>query len=258
METAIRVRDGESCAEPSANLKPPAIRRPPGERACARFTAELKTTDCMGWTLVVGVSKSTHPRAPRWRVHYSEVAFRRTRSGESQQCLAGCSHRWLPACLRAALSRNIPDISTGLTWYEVFVTRRCRRDKRRAMWKRGSPHITRKGGCFFQDRRPWVRNNGRGVVPVRTNCCLLPCRVRVTNLRNGRSTIIRLNDRGPFIAGRTLDVTEPVARELGFYKVGLAPVRIEVLSVGDAQWRVKRSVIPRAVPVVAPPRQVPR
>ena len=88
---------------------------------------------------------------------------------------------------------------------------------------------------------PWSRAGAHKLLP-------LPCRVRVTNLRNGRSTIIRLNDRGPFIAGRTLDVTEPVAKELGFYGAGLAPVRIEVLSVGDAEWRVSRSTIPRALP----------
>jgi rare lipoprotein A len=83
----------------------------------------------------------------------------------------------------------------------------------------------------------------------------LPCRVRVTNLRNGRSTVIRLNDRGPFVAGRTLDVTEPVAKELGFYGAGLAPVRIEVLSVGDAQWKVTRPVIPRAIPLTPAPQR---
>jgi rare lipoprotein A len=75
----------------------------------------------------------------------------------------------------------------------------------------------------------------------------------VTNLRNGRSTVIRLNDRGPFVAGRTLDVTKPVAKDLGFYDTGLAPVRVEVLSVGDAQWKLNRPVIPRAIPVIAAP-----
>ncbi|MFZ0712358.1 MAG: septal ring lytic transglycosylase RlpA family protein [Terrimicrobiaceae bacterium] len=91
---------------------------------------------------------------------------------------------------------------------------------------------------------PWSRGGAHKTLP-------LPCRVRVTNLRNGRSTIVRLNDRGPFVAGRTLDVTEPVAKELGFYDTGLARVRIEVLSVGDAKWKVTRPVIPRAIPVAA-------
>ena len=68
-------------------------------------------------------------------------------------------------------------------------------------------------------------------------------------MRNGRSVVIRLNDRGPFIAGRNLDVTEPVAKELGFHGAGLAPVRVEVLSVGDGRWKIKHATVPRAVAV---------
>ncbi len=67
----------------------------------------------------------------------------------------------------------------------------------------------------------------------------LPCRVRVTNLRNGRSVVIRLNDRGPYVRGRILDVTAPVAKRLGFYDRGTALVRIKVLSVGDGRYRVR-------------------
>jgi rare lipoprotein A len=89
---------------------------------------------------------------------------------------------------------------------------------------------------------PWSRGAAHKTLP-------LPCRIRVTNLRNGRSTVLRVNDRGPFITGRNLDVTEPVAKELGFYGAGLAPVRIEVLSVGDGRWRIDRPRAPRAVAV---------
>jgi hypothetical protein len=46
-------------------------------------------------------------------------------------------------------------------------------------------------------------------------------------------------------------VTEPVAKDLGFYDEGLAPVRVEVLSVGDGEWKVTRALIPRAVPVTS-------
>ncbi len=67
----------------------------------------------------------------------------------------------------------------------------------------------------------------------------LPCRVKVTNLRNGRSAVVRVNDRGPYIRGRIIDVTAPVAKKLGFYKSGLAPVRIKVLSVGDGKYRIR-------------------
>ena len=50
--------------------------------------------------------------------------------------------------------------------------------------------------------------------------------VRVTNRRNGRSVTVRINDRGPFVRGRVLDITPAGARALGFS--GLAPVRVEL------------------------------
>ena len=67
----------------------------------------------------------------------------------------------------------------------------------------------------------------------------LPCKVRVTNLENGRRVVVRVNDRGPFIEGRIIDVTANVAKKLGFYEQGLARVRVEVLSVGDGRYRVR-------------------
>jgi rare lipoprotein A len=52
-------------------------------------------------------------------------------------------------------------------------------------------------------------------------------KVRVTNVRNGRSVVVRINDRGPFVRGRIIDVTPAAARVLGFS--GLAPVRLQVM-----------------------------
>ena len=49
-------------------------------------------------------------------------------------------------------------------------------------------------------------------------------RVRVTNRKNGRSAVVRISDRGPFIRGRVIDVTPAAARALGFS--GLAPVSL--------------------------------
>lgn len=79
---------------------------------------------------------------------------------------------------------------------------------------------------------PWTKSAAHKTLP-------LPCKVRVTNLRNGKSITLRVNDRGPFIEGRTLDVTSAAAKDLGFHRSGLTPVRIEVLSVGDARWRLR-------------------
>lgn len=68
----------------------------------------------------------------------------------------------------------------------------------------------------------------------------LPARIRITNLENGRRMVVRVNDRGPFIPGRIVDVTAPVAKKLGFYKKGLARVKIEVIDVGDGRHRIRR------------------
>jgi rare lipoprotein A len=54
-------------------------------------------------------------------------------------------------------------------------------------------------------------------------------RVRVTNLRNNRSIVVRINDRGPFVRGRVIDLTRAGARALGMIGSGVAPVRLEVL-----------------------------
>jgi rare lipoprotein A len=52
-------------------------------------------------------------------------------------------------------------------------------------------------------------------------------KVRVNNKRNGRSVVVRINDRGPFIRGRVIDLTPSGARALGFS--GLAPVTLDVI-----------------------------
>lgn len=52
--------------------------------------------------------------------------------------------------------------------------------------------------------------------------------VRVTNLENGRSTVLVINDWGPVPADREIDVSEAAAQVLGFHREGIAPVRIEV------------------------------
>ncbi len=61
--------------------------------------------------------------------------------------------------------------------------------------------------------------------------------VRVTWPRSGRSRTVRINDRGPFIAGREIDVSFEVARWLGFKENGLARLRLELLEVPPKRWR---------------------
>jgi rare lipoprotein A (peptidoglycan hydrolase) len=59
----------------------------------------------------------------------------------------------------------------------------------------------------------------------------LPCYARVTNVKNGRSVIVRVNDRGPFKPNRIVDLSSRAADLLGFHKSGVAPVRVEYVGL---------------------------
>jgi rare lipoprotein A len=53
--------------------------------------------------------------------------------------------------------------------------------------------------------------------------------VKVTNLRNGKSTIVRINDRGPFVRGRIIDCSYIAGKEIGLDRTGIARVKLKVL-----------------------------
>lgn len=59
----------------------------------------------------------------------------------------------------------------------------------------------------------------------------IPCYVKVTNLNNGRSVIVRVNDRGPFHSDRLIDLSYGAAVKLDYMEHGTAPVEVEVVSV---------------------------
>jgi rare lipoprotein A len=80
--------------------------------------------------------------------------------------------------------------------------------------------------------QPWHLTGAHKTLP-------LPCLVKVTNLENGKTLNVRINDRGPFIPNRHLDVTPRAAEILGFHGDGLTRTRIEVLSVGGGRHKRK-------------------
>ena len=57
----------------------------------------------------------------------------------------------------------------------------------------------------------------------------LPCgtKVKVTNTRNGKSTVVTINDRGPFVSGRIIDLSKAAAIQINMTGAGVAPVRVE-------------------------------
>jgi len=59
---------------------------------------------------------------------------------------------------------------------------------------------------------------------------------RVTNLANNKSLILRINDRGPYVAGRMLDCSYGAAKKLDFLSTGTTEVKIEVIEWGDNKY----------------------
>lgn len=76
----------------------------------------------------------------------------------------------------------------------------------------------------------------------------MPSLVRVTNLENGRSLVLRVNDRGPFVRSRIIDVSHHASELLGFRRQGTARVRVQIL--GSESRAMKRaSLAGRATPI---------
>jgi rare lipoprotein A len=73
----------------------------------------------------------------------------------------------------------------------------------------------------------------------------LPCFVKVTNLDNGKSVILRVNDRGPFYSDRLIDLSFAAAKKLGYAEVGTARVKVE--GIDPHQWWAQQG---RPVPLV--------
>ncbi len=98
----------------------------------------------------------------------------------------------------------------------------------------------------------------------------LPSVVQVTNLQNGRSLRLRVNDRGPFVDGRIIDLSRRAAQLLGFESTGTAPVRVKIMKEESIQvaeaamrggtGRVMLAQVPQSAPSepAPPPRSEPR
>jgi rare lipoprotein A len=80
----------------------------------------------------------------------------------------------------------------------------------------------------------------------------LPSIVRVTNLENGRTLKLRVNDRGPFVGNRIIDVSKRGAQLLGFEKQGTAKVRVEVLA--EESIALKNNILSGSSPASSPAR----
>ncbi len=80
--------------------------------------------------------------------------------------------------------------------------------------------------------KPQSNNAASRTLPLGTTA-------RVTNLENGKSAVVEIRDRGPYVRGRTIDVTPRTAEELGFKKQGVAPVEVAPIEVPQVDGSVR-------------------
>jgi rare lipoprotein A len=83
------------------------------------------------------------------------------------------------------------------------------------------------GGAFNGGRTSDGERFDMGSISAAHRTLPLPCYARVTNLRNGRSIVVRVNDRGPFVRGRLIDLSARAATLLDFRSFGMARVKVD-------------------------------
>ncbi len=115
-------------------------------------------------------------------------------------------------------------VDAALAYQEVGVASRIKESK----WL----GLVRGNTSLGEKVMPWHLIAAHKTLP-------LPCVVKVTNLENGKSVKVRVNDRGPFIDGRLIDLSPRAAAKIEMKDRGLARVKVEVLSVGDGAYKHK-------------------
>ena len=85
----------------------------------------------------------------------------------------------------------------------------------------------------------------------------LPSYARVTNLSNGKSVIVRVNDRGPFLGDRIIDMSYAAAVKLGYHKAGTARVKVERITRRDIAAGNYSTMAPKTSLALAKPTEKP-
>lgn len=129
--------------------------------------------------------------------------------------------------IRRGRVKRAPYVVKGKRYVPMTVEKaRNYRRKGTASWygyetyRQKNGHMTANGEAFD----PRGMNAAHKYLP-------LPAFVRVTNLENRRRIIVRVNDRGPFVKGRIIDLSAGAAKKLGFYKKGTAKVLVETVQL---------------------------
>ncbi len=142
--------------------------------------------------------------------------------------LAGCSRHYAPPAGSSAppgLRTQKPYQINGI-WYYPLPSAEGYVEDGLASWY-GSDFHGKRTACG-ETYDMWASTAAHKTLPLGTY-------VKVTNLQNGKSTFLRINDRGPFVAGRIIDLSAKGAQDLGCHVKGLARVRVEAVQCATAQ-----------------------
>jgi rare lipoprotein A len=117
---------------------------------------------------------------------------------------------------------KVLSIGTALLSFAILPTLVAANNAEAAIWT---------GTASYYNLRSKTASGGR-VGPMTAAHRTLPfgSKLLITNLGNNRSAVVTVNDRGPFIRSRIVDVSEGAANALGFRHAGVARVRVEVVS----------------------------
>ena len=101
----------------------------------------------------------------------------------------------------------------------------------------GSPELQGNGICRLRTSSGEYINP-RTSLTAAHKTLPLPCKVKVTCLKTGKSVIVRINNRGPFHSNRLIDLTSAAAHRINLNGRGVGKVRLEVISVGDGNYEI--------------------
>lgn len=160
-----------------------------------RFTFTVVTAP-LSWPLIRDDIETIDGLPPK-------EAIRQGRVKRSPYVVKG--RRYVPMSVEAA--SHYREIGTA-SWYGYET------------YRQKGGHMTANGEAFD----PRGLNAAHKLLP-------LPTFVRVTNLENNRRIIVRVNDRGPFVDGRIIDLSAGAAKKLGFYRKGTARVLVETVEL---------------------------
>ena len=171
------------------------------------------------------------------------------------RAISAAARRFAPVCAAAVLCALLANCSSGVdSRYGVSASPRVVSDgdpvpKGGGVYRVGAPYVVA-GQTYYPEENPHYRAEGlaswygedfhgrqtangeifdlNGISAAHPTLPL-PSYVRVTNLSNGRSLIVRVNDRGPYHSNRIIDLSAKAARLLGFSNAGTAWVRVEYI-----------------------------